>query len=343
MRTRTRRSTVLAAAAAAAGFVLWAVAPAHAAEQTVIENPAIDGPGVCSESGLIGQTFTPQVGGELTQYGFSIVAPVGGAGAATTATVTISEWIDGGALPIVEDDVQLTLSGDQPFTMFVPPQPVLLTAGSTYAVEFDPDGFDTCPVAFGPGEAYDGGELLFDGAPADPPGDLAFQLVLGGLGGVNPGAPTLTGTPPGAVVNAHYSFQFTVTGDPAPTVDVLSGPLPPGLTLTERGLLSGTPTEAGIFPVMFNAENGQDPSAQLFHTFIIGAGLGAPDPTTAPPAAAPAPAAGPPSTPARGSPKSSGLAESGADVLPALWLGGAALLAGAAALAVGAARRRGER
>jgi hypothetical protein len=314
------------------------VAGASAAEQTVIENPAIAAPGVCSATGLIGQTITPQVGGELSEYGFSTAALDGEPGDAASATVTISEWIDGGVLPIVEDDVELPAGADQALTMFTPPQPVLLTAGSTYAIEFDFDGFDDCPVAFGPGAAYDGGDLLLDGEPTAGQ-DLAFRLVFGGLGGV-PGAPTLTGTPPAGTVGESYSFQFTVTGTPTPSMSVLSGPLPPGLTLSESGHLAGTPTQAGTFPVMFNAENGQVPSATVFHMFMIGAGLGAPDPSTAPPSTAPAPGAAPPSTPIGRSTRSVGLAESGSDVLPSVLLGGAALLAGLGALTVAGLRRR---
>ena len=44
-----------------------------------------------------------------------------------------------------------------------------------------------------------------------------------------------------------YSFRFAVSGAPIPTL-TLDGTLPPGLTLTAAGLLSGTPTTAGSSP-----------------------------------------------------------------------------------------------
>ncbi|MCJ0904310.1 putative Ig domain-containing protein [Rhodococcus sp. ARC_M6] len=41
------------------------------------------------------------------------------------------------------------------------------------------------------------------------------------------------------------------------------GALPAGLTLTEAGVLSGTPTEAGTSPVTFTASNGIGTPATL--------------------------------------------------------------------------------
>lgn len=66
------------------------------------------------------------------------------------------------------------------------------------------------------------------------------------------GALTITsGAPPNGVQGQAYSHQFTATGGTAPyTWSVQAGPLPAGLTLTTGGLLSGTPTAAGSFPVI---------------------------------------------------------------------------------------------
>ncbi|MFI2662311.1 fibronectin type III domain-containing protein [Micromonospora carbonacea] len=65
-------------------------------------------------------------------------------------------------------------------------------------------------------------------------------------------APSLRNpAPPLGEVAAIYSDQFTVVGGTAPfSWSVASGPLPPGLTLAPAtGLLAGTPTVAGAFPV----------------------------------------------------------------------------------------------
>ena len=53
---------------------------------------------------------------------------------------------------------------------------------------------------------------------------------------------------PNAVVGTAYSTELKVTGGTAPyTWVVSSGALPPGLTLSAAGVLSGTPTTAGQF------------------------------------------------------------------------------------------------
>ncbi|MGR6524438.1 putative Ig domain-containing protein [Rhodococcus erythropolis] len=87
-------------------------------------------------------------------------------------------------------------------------------------------------------------------------------------------APTLTGAPSAGVVGQPYTHAFTVTGQPAPTVTA-GGALPAGLTLTETGVLSGTPTETGSFAVTFTASNGIGTPATLDATLTITA---APEP-----------------------------------------------------------------
>ncbi len=67
--------------------------------------------------------------------------------------------------------------------------------------------------------------------------------------------PTLSGVPPSATVGSPYSFQFAVTGIPQAKVRH-DGRLPAGLTLSTGGLLAGTPTRAGTYPVVITAANG---------------------------------------------------------------------------------------
>ena len=65
---------------------------------------------------------------------------------------------------------------------------------------------------------------------------------------------------------AGTTFQVVMTGFPAPTVSVTTGTLPTGLTLSSAGLLSGTPTQSGSFPVTLTATNGTLPNAtQVLH------------------------------------------------------------------------------
>jgi lysophospholipase L1-like esterase len=65
---------------------------------------------------------------------------------------------------------------------------------------------------------------------------------------------TISGVPPNGSVGAPYSFQYTVGGYPSATVTRV-GPLPPGLSLSTTGLLSGTPTRSGTYAVEARAHD----------------------------------------------------------------------------------------
>lgn len=58
----------------------------------------------------------------------------------------------------------------------------------------------------------------------------------------------LSGFVSNASLTKPYSYQFVITGGTAPyTFSLATGALPPGLTLSASGLLSGTPTASGQF------------------------------------------------------------------------------------------------
>jgi FG-GAP-like repeat/Putative Ig domain len=82
-------------------------------------------------------------------------------------------------------------------------------------------------------------------------------------------APTIaTLTLPNGTVGAAYSTTIVATGSPAPTFS--GAGLPPGLTLTPAGLLSGTPTTAGTFSsVTVTASNGVGSDASRTYTIVI--------------------------------------------------------------------------
>jgi hypothetical protein len=58
-------------------------------------------------------------------------------------------------------------------------------------------------------------------------------------------------------VSHSYNKTVTASGGTSPySFIVMSGSLPPGLTLTSKGVLSGTPTSAGIFTLAIQARDG---------------------------------------------------------------------------------------
>ncbi len=71
------------------------------------------------------------------------------------------------------------------------------------------------------------------------------------------------GAPPGnLVLGAPYSFTYVTLGTATPTFSVVSGALPPGLTLSPAGVLSGTPPQPGAYWATVSAGNGS--TAQSF-------------------------------------------------------------------------------
>jgi cyclophilin family peptidyl-prolyl cis-trans isomerase len=71
-------------------------------------------------------------------------------------------------------------------------------------------------------------------------------------------APVITNGPPPstAVVGTAYNFAYTASGFPAPSFSH-TGTLPPGLSLSSAGVLSGTPTSAGTYSdIVVTASNG---------------------------------------------------------------------------------------
>lgn len=72
---------------------------------------------------------------------------------------------------------------------------------------------------------------------------------------------TAVSTPAGTT-GVAYSVQFTASGGAAPyTFSLGSGELPPGLTLTSAGLLSGTPTTEGTYNFTISVSDSSYPPA----------------------------------------------------------------------------------
>ena len=106
---------------------------------------------------------------------------------------------------------------------------------------------------------------------ASGPKYSAFTLFLVG----DPVAPTITaGQSSSGVLNLPFSYQIIAAGPPV-SYALASGSLPPGVTLnTSTGVLSGTPTAAGIYTPAFTATNSISTSAAVTVTLNIAATAG---------------------------------------------------------------------
>lgn len=116
---------------------------------------------------------------------------------------------------------------------------------------------------------------------ASPPGhaNANYSIVIN-----NPPPPTVNTSPsPSAgALNLPYDFAFTAADGLSPLTWSQTGPLPPGLTFSTDGKLSGTPTALGSFPITVVVQDSlgrtapqQDFSIQIFsHGFKATGSMG---------------------------------------------------------------------
>ena len=83
---------------------------------------------------------------------------------------------------------------------------------------------------------------------------------------------------PISTIGTSYSFTFLASGNPPPTFSLASGSkLPPGLTLTSTGVLSGTPAQAGTYTFTVVASNGVGTaSSQVVTITFVSPGIDTP-------------------------------------------------------------------
>lgn len=161
--------------------------------------------------------------------------------------------------------------GQAPMIAGFPPSPT--PADDAYVAYYDITGYPEPTVTVTAGALPPGVTINDTEVPhlvGDPtvPGTYTFTLTASnGFGSdaslvstievtPDPNLPTIAGTPPVGGVGEPYSFTFTTTGLPASTITAPTVALPPGLTLSPAGVLSGTPTTAGSYPFTLTADNG---------------------------------------------------------------------------------------
>jgi hypothetical protein len=122
----------------------------------------------------------------------------------------------------------------------------------------------------------------------DPPAGTYVQVAAGNTfscairsdgqracwGGA-PGNPATLSALPNGVSGTAYSRQISISGPSAPTNPVfvpMSGALPPGLSISASGLVSGTPTTVGTFTFTIDAEGTGDFAATRTYSVTISDG-----------------------------------------------------------------------
>jgi Pro-kumamolisin, activation domain/PQQ-like domain/Putative Ig domain len=164
--------------------------------------------------------------------------------------------------------------------------PASMTVGATYHFNFTASGYPTPTFSLTSGS-------LPPGLGLTPAGLLSGVATAGGIytstvtasNGVAPAAsltfsinvqylptaPAITNGPPPATALATtpYSFTYTSSGYPAATFSLNTGSLPPGVTLSAGGVLSGTPTQSGIYSGTVAASNGISPNATQNFTINV--------------------------------------------------------------------------
>jgi hypothetical protein len=119
---------------------------------------------------------------------------------------------------------------------------VSIAAGEHYAMALRSDG-----------SVVTWGYTNSDGAAPTPAtlGSQVYTIAAGYYNGmaIRATSPTISGSPTPAVLGQAYDYALTVGGSPAPTVRLVGGRLPVGLSVTGDGHIVGTPTQTGRFQV----------------------------------------------------------------------------------------------
>jgi hypothetical protein len=85
---------------------------------------------------------------------------------------------------------------------------------------------------------------------------------------------TTTGLPNGSQVQAYSATLAATGGTPPYTWTILSGSLPPGLTLSSSGVISGTPTGAGTYSFTVKVTDSASGSATANLSIVVAVLLG---------------------------------------------------------------------
>jgi large repetitive protein len=172
----------------------------------------------------------------------------------------------------------------------MPPQGVV---GQQYFHKVDvEDGCKGKVVTVGPGnlppglqlvgsqnDLSDGSDWRIEGTPTQA-GSYGFGLTANDICKspptyrdltivINPKLTITTPAPSPIVVNAPFSLQLVATGTSSAAWSVAVGSLPPGISLSSSGLLSGTPTTVGAWTFTVLAKDGNRQDTNSFTLTVL--------------------------------------------------------------------------
>ena len=204
--------------------------------------------------------------------------------AASGGAPYLDGYVGGNGSAGASGEVSFTYTLGVPPTITTPQTSTTFTAGQSYTFKFTTAGTPTPswgesgPLPSGVRFNDDGdGTATLSGTPIQygaypitvtasngmaPDATETFTLDVDALPGISAPEPSATAV----VGQAMIPVDFAATGYPAPSVST-SSTLPPGVTLSASGALSGTPAEGGSFPLTIVASNGV--GAPSGTTFIL--------------------------------------------------------------------------
>jgi Putative Ig domain len=144
-----------------------------------------------------------------------------------------------------------------------------LYAPATLAIGSSVYHYDTTATPNQLMEPYINGNLTHN---VDLPNDLTAQALfdMGWQGAACPAITVSPATLPNGTVSAAYNQTITAAGGTAAyTYTVTAGSLPPGITLTAAGVLSGTPTHSGTYSPTITATDANACTGNLAYTITI--------------------------------------------------------------------------
>ena len=200
----------------------------------------------------------------------------GGSGYVTPSVLSGSTVLGGGSVGPGEVDITYTVqpptitSSDEAFFELGHAGSFTVNATGNPAPTFSETGTLPAGMTFS-------GAGVFSGTPTQ---SGLFYVTITATNGYSPDAVqsfVLVVNAPPTITSANSAtfaegvadaFTVTGTGFPAPTFTE-TGSLPTGLALSSAGVLSGTPTQLGTFPITLTASNGISPNATQSFTLTV--------------------------------------------------------------------------